>query len=245
MKSFEKINRDEIYIGDVVKIGDILSRSSKWNGGFLFGQDEIEIAPHFYTNELKFYRKILYTPLLNCCDKICAYDLLYDSPSYTVLDTEWYENQWLQNEKLNPWPPSNQIVISNICNFGNYLKAMGYDESLNPKNILEIRKKIFGTKHLHYDRSFTYKLTYEESLKYWKILVNARDRYIREFILTRLGDMAKFHDEAFMSGYSYGIMELYKKFCEYYPENKFDRFEPSTMETKGNQKIILRNYSNN
>lgn len=241
MEKLETFQRDDIFIGDVVKIRNLLLKTEKIHIGALWTERKIEFAPYFYTEEYKFLRKILFVPTEIYNEKNLAYDLLYDSPVYYTLDYKFYENEY--KEGRFPSLPDNPILIANAHNMGHYLKAVGYKEQLGLKDAKKIRKDIFGTRHINYFSHFLYALTNEEIEKYWEVILNAKDRSINEFLLDRLGDMAKIYNLDYLVGYQHAnFIDLNRIAKETYLENKYNRFQPDAIEEKNEYNRLSPNF---
>lgn len=234
MQKFESFSRSNIFVGDIVKIGDLLFKNENvCEGSLLYSERKIEFSPYFFTDEYKFLRKILFLLIENQRELI-AYDLLYDSPMYPVLDYKFYE-------ETCACLPHVSILIANSYNMNNYLKAMGCGEQLNLKEIKNIRKNVFGKNHLDYFHNYRSSLTNEEIKKYWEVILKAKDRSINEFLLDRFGDMAKIYNEEHLVGYHIAnFLELNRLAKNTYLEHKYNRFEPDSIERKDKQKILIR-----
>ncbi len=186
----ERINRDEIYIGDVVKVSK-------------------------YQTNIKYYRKIMYTINAN---KI-VWDLLYDSPNYPILE--------------NTYPAIDIIGVVNSHNIGRYLDILGYNSYLSLDECKEARKALFGAKQLIHNNFIKYQLEEDNRGEFESLMLSSRDRYFKEFLLTRIGDMAKIYNDKLEKSDLYQIhslLYLYKLACIYYPENRYNRFLPSKEE---------------
>ena len=186
----EKIKRDEIYIGDVVKVSK-------------------------YQTNIKYYRKIMYTINAN---KI-VWDLLYDSPNYPILE--------------NTYPAIDIIGVVNSHNIGRYLDILGYNSYLSLDECKEARKALFGAKQLIHNNFIKYQLEEDNRGEFESLMLSSRDRYFKEFLLTRIGDMAKIYNDKLEKSDLYQIrslLYLYKLACIYYPENRYNRFLPSKEE---------------
>ena len=186
----ERINRDEIYIGDVVKVSK-------------------------YQTNIKYYRKIMYTINAN---KI-VWDLLYDSPNYPIL-----ENTYLAIDIIG---------VVNSHNIGRYLDILGYNSYLSLDECKEARKALFGAKQLIHNNFIKYQLEEDNRGEFESLMLSSRDRYFKEFLLTRIGDMAKIYNDKLEKSDLYQIhslLYLYKLACIYYPENRYNRFLPSKEE---------------
>lgn len=242
MEKLENFLRDDVFIGDVIKIRNLLLETENISIGCLHGSEQkIEFSPYFFTTEYKFLRKILFVPTEIYNEKNLAYDLLYDSPTYYILDYKFYEKEC--KERRFPVLPDNPILIANAHSMGHYLKAVGYKEKLGLKDAKKIRKDVLGTKHIKYFRHFLYALTKEEMEEYWRVILNAKDRSINEFLLDRLGDMAKIYNQDYLVGYHHAnFMKLYRMAKETYLENKYNRFQPDAIEEKNEYNRLSPNF---
>jgi len=115
--------RDDIYVGEVIKINDIHS-----NIGELIDIKTGKLSIHSW----KSYRSILFT----LDENQRAFDLLYTTPNYPVINVT-NNNASLNLEKDN-------IVIQEPCNISSLLKYFGYASHLTIEDIIKIRKTFFN-----------------------------------------------------------------------------------------------------
>lgn len=117
-----KINRDAIYVGEVIKPIDFLKYQYK---NFQTGKkEESKLRASSYDS----YRSILFIR----DEEDFALDLLYQSPRYPILSIT-DENICMNSD----------IVIKDPYNLSLLLKHFGYDKNLSYKELLEIRKTYF------------------------------------------------------------------------------------------------------
>ncbi len=144
------VNRDNIYVGKVVRTDRIYRHEG--NAVFFhskFGQLE--------TGNWLSYRSMLFVPN----EKKFSNDLLYQSPSYPILNITDDETCLNLGEK--------SVVIKEACNLALLLEYFGYDKILNFEDILRIRKNFFNGKFaMDNCELFGYKETKPEDLTYYK-----------------------------------------------------------------------------
>lgn len=142
-----KVNRSDIYVGQVVRTDDIY-RSEYDSHRIKEGQ--LTICSWFS------YRSMLFVPN----EEKLSNDLLYNSPSYPVLNVT-DDDICLNLEKES-------IVIKDAYNLNPLLEYFGYDKELTFEDIMEIRKKFFtGRFAKDHCELFGYKETMAEDLTFY------------------------------------------------------------------------------
>ena len=112
-----KVCRDNVYVGKVIKINT---------------NENIQNRHQVLFHSIECYRSMLFT----LTKKKLANDLLYQSPYYPVLGMT-------DNEEF-AIPCKDIIVVKNAYNLEELLRYFGYNEELNYKDILDVRKKFFS-----------------------------------------------------------------------------------------------------
>ena len=119
-----KVNRDDIHVGEVIRT----DRIYRYEGG----TDLFSTKPsRLYTGGWFSYRSMLFVP----DEEKLSNDLLYQSPSYPVL------NITDDDTCLNLGKSS--IVIKDACNLAALLEYFGYSKDLTFEDIMRIRKTFF------------------------------------------------------------------------------------------------------
>lgn len=119
-----KINRDSIYVGEVVRTDEIIRYEGSTN---FFRTKPDELYPGNYFS----YRSMLFTPNE---DKL-SNDLLYSSPNYPILN--------ITDDETCLNLGKNSIVIKDACNLAALLEYFGYNKELTFEDIMKIRKTFF------------------------------------------------------------------------------------------------------
>lgn len=122
-----KVYRDSIFVGQVVSTNRVM----RYEGNTNF----FNVKPgQLKTGNYHIYRSILFVPN----EKNFSTDLLYNSPSYPILNIT--DDETCLNLK------SNSIVISDSYNLNELLKYFGYSDELSFEDIVKIRKTFFDGK---------------------------------------------------------------------------------------------------
>ncbi len=125
------VNRDDIHVGKVIKTH------------MVYGTCDLRDA--ISKNECYFQRSMLFVPT---ADNL-ANDLLYNSPNYPILNSN-YSNT-----------VGATIVVTEPFNLSDILEYFGYDEKLTYKDILNIKKEIL-TKKFCRENSKLFGLSFDE-----------------------------------------------------------------------------------
>lgn len=124
MKKY-KVCRDNIYVGEVIKLSSGIERNE---GDFDFFYTK---PGQLYPTGFYSFRSMLFTPN----ESKYSEDLLYNSPSYPVLN--------VTDDKICLKLKENDIVVANAYNLELLLKYFGYKEELTIEDIIKIRKTFF------------------------------------------------------------------------------------------------------
>lgn len=119
-----KVNRDNIYIGKVVRT-DKIYRYKEDTDLFCTKKEQLNTGSWFS------YRSMLFTPN----EEKLSNDLLYRSPSYPILNIT-DDDTCLNLEKRS-------IVVKDACNLAALLEYFGYSKDLTFEDIMRIRKTFF------------------------------------------------------------------------------------------------------
>lgn len=118
------IKRENIYVGRVVKLVSPCIEQHKI-------QNKSEVCPSgTVATCTKPYRSMLFVPT----EEGFAEDLLYDSPSYPIMN--------IASPKACSETPD-RIVISECCRLAKLLQYLGYDRKLSFNDLVTIRNTIF------------------------------------------------------------------------------------------------------
>ena len=117
--------RDNIYVGKVLRTNDSIYRD---NGDVNYFRTK---PGQLIVNAYKSYRNMLFVPNEN---KLSS-DLLYNSPSYPILNVT-DDDTCLSIEE-------NSIVIKDAYNLSRLLEFFGYNKELTIEDIIKIRKTFF------------------------------------------------------------------------------------------------------
>jgi len=119
-----KVNRDNIYVGEVVRSGEIY----RWEGDhdFLRTKPGQLAVGSWFT-----YRSMLFVPN----EEKLSNDLLYRSPSYPILN--------ITDDETCLGLGQESIVIQDACNLAALLEYFGYSKDLSFEDIMRIRKTFF------------------------------------------------------------------------------------------------------
>ncbi len=119
-----KIERNDVYIGEVVRADDIFRHVSDENFA-LVKSGQLD------TSCREVYRNMLFV----VDEENLSNDLLYTSPSYPILNIT-NDNVCLQLKGLT--------VIRRSYNLGSLLELYGYRKKLSYNDIVKIREEVFG-----------------------------------------------------------------------------------------------------
>lgn len=135
-----EVERMNIYAGEVMKVGQIYSNPIVISSARL---NEKEV----HASGTKKCRSILFT----IDENNFSNDLLYNSPAYPILnmtECERYLDIISYGGKDIFYHADNSgsgiFVINNILELGSLLRYLGFDEQIDYKQMLEIRKLIFS-----------------------------------------------------------------------------------------------------
>ena len=152
-----KINRDNIYVGEVVKT-DKIYRYEGDHDFFLTKPGQLSTGGWFL------YRSMLFVPN----EENLSNDLLYNSPNYPILN--------VTDDKICLNLKEESIVIKDACNLAELLKYFGYNEELTFDDIIKIRKTFFTGKFaMDNCELFGWKEIKPEDLTYYKNGVKVTD----------------------------------------------------------------------
>lgn len=136
-----KINRDDIYVGEVVEASSICKY-----------KDEEKLSVRSY----KPYRSMLF--VVNK-DKLSD-DLLYDCPNYPILN--------ITDDAICLKLKENSVVIKDAISLSSLLKYFGYSEYLTINDIIKIKKEFFtGCFAKDNCELFGYKETMAEDVEFY------------------------------------------------------------------------------
>ena len=152
-----KVNRDNIYVGEVVRT-DRIYRYEGDTDFFRTKPGQLDTGSWFS------YRSMLFIPN----EEKLSNDLLYQSPSYPILNVTDDETCFSLGEK--------SIVIKDACNLAALLEYFGYNKDLTFEDIMRIRKTFFtGRFAMDNCELFGWKESKPEDYTYYKNGVEVTD----------------------------------------------------------------------
>lgn len=119
-----KVNRDNIYVGEVVRT-DKIYRYEGETDFFRIKSGQLNTGSWFS------YRSMLFVPN----EETLSSDLLYQSPSYPILNVTDDDTCLGLGER--------SMVIKDACNLATLLEYFGYSKDLTFEDIMRIRKTFF------------------------------------------------------------------------------------------------------
>lgn len=119
-----KVNRDNIYVGEVVRTDSIY----RYNGDTDFFRTKPVMLD---TGSWFSYRSMLFVPN----EELLSNDLLYQSPNYPILN--------VTDDNICLSLGEKSIVIKDACNLAALLEYFGYNRELTFEDILKIRNTFF------------------------------------------------------------------------------------------------------
>lgn len=147
------VNRDDIYIGEVVSTDSIYRYNGDLNS---LGEKAEQWAISCWTS----YRSMLFIPTAENLSN----DLLYRTPNYPILNMT--SNEIVGKTKIESL--GRLVIIKDACNLSELLKYFGYRKELTYEDVMRIRKTFFtGRFAKDHCELFGYRETMAEDLTFY------------------------------------------------------------------------------